>query len=77
MLKKRMTPDFYAVSPINAVAKIKAPLLLVHGKLDATVDHGQSVLMGSAGKRVEVPKADRLVLLQAMERFLKANNPVD
>ena len=89
---KRMTPDFYAVSPINAVAKVKAPLLLVHGKMDVTVDHSQSVSMlarmKSAGKQVElvsVPKADhhftreadRLVLLQAMERFLQANNPAN
>ena len=89
---KRMTPDFIAVSPINAVAKIKAPMLLVHGKMDVTVDHNQSVSMSvrmkSAGKHVEfvsLPKADhyftreadRLALLQAMERFLKVNNPVD
>ena len=47
-----------------------------------------SVRMKSAGKHVEfvsLPKADhyftreadRLALLQAMERFLKVNNPVD
>jgi dipeptidyl aminopeptidase/acylaminoacyl peptidase len=78
---RKMTPDFAAVSPINAVAKIKAPLLLIHGKLDVTVAHNQSSSMAaklkSAGKPVEfisLPKADhhftreadRLVLLQSM-----------
>lgn len=89
---KRMTPDFAAVSPINAVDKIKAPLMLIHGKMDVTVDHGQSASMAgkmrAAGKPVEflsLPKADhyftreadRLELLKAIEGFLKKNNPVD
>ena len=89
---KRMTPDFAAVSPLNAVDRIKAPLLLVHGKMDVTVDHGQSSSMAAkmraAGKPVEflsLPKADhyftreadRLELLKAMEGFLKKNNPAD
>ncbi|NOW47033.1 dipeptidyl aminopeptidase/acylaminoacyl peptidase [Novosphingobium sp. SG751A] len=88
----RMTPDFAAVSPINAVGRIKAPLLLVHGKMDVTVDHGQSASMVAkmreAGKPVEfvsLPKADhyftrevdRLELLKAIEGFLKKNNPAD
>ena len=30
---QEMTPDFNAVSPINAIAKIKAPLMLIHGGL--------------------------------------------
>lgn len=89
---KRMTPDFAAVSPINAVDRIKAPLMLIHGKMDVTVDHGQSVSMAgrmrAAGKPVEfvsLPKADhyftreadRLELLKAIEGFLKKNNPAD
>ncbi|WDF73548.1 alpha/beta hydrolase family protein [Novosphingobium sp. KACC 22771] len=89
---KRMTPDFAAVSPLNAVDRIKAPLLLVHGKMDVTVDHGQSASMAArmraAGKAVEfvsLPKADhyftreadRLELLKAIETFLKKNNPAD
>ncbi len=89
---RSMTPDFGAVSPINAVDRIKAPLLLVHGKMDVTVDHSQSVSMASklksAGKTYEfvsLPKADhyftreadRLALLQAMEAFLKKHNPPD
>lgn len=89
---ERMTPDFPAVSPLNAIPRIKAPLLLVHGKKDLTVDHGQSSRMHSkmksAGKDVEflslpqadhyfTREADRLALLQAMERFLDAHNPAE
>lgn len=89
---QRMTPDFNAVSPANATARIKAPLMLIHGRMDATVPYDQSLTMASrmkgAGKPVEfvsMPKADhnftraedRLALLKAMEGFLKKNNPVD
>src|SRR3546814_11628743 len=55
---RKMTPDFAAVSPINAIGRIKAPLLLIHGRKDVTVDHGQSArmyaAMQDAGKTVEV-----------------------
>ena len=89
---KEMTPDFNAVSPINAIDRIKAPLLLIHGKKDVTVDHIQSVKMNNAmtkaGKTVEfvsipradhyfVREADRLTLLKAMETFLQKYNPAD
>ena len=89
---QKMTPDFAAVSPINAVARIKAPLLLIHGKKDVTVDHGQSARMYSAmtkaGKTVEfvsVPladhyftrQADRMTLLTSIETFLAKHNPAD
>lgn len=89
---QKMTPDFAAVSPINAVARIKAPLLLIHGRKDITVDHGQSVrmqaAMAKAGKSVEfvsIPladhyftrEADRLTLLSAIESFLRRHNPPD
>lgn len=89
---QKMTPDFAAVSPINAIARIKAPLLLVHGKKDVTVDHGQSARMYSAmtkaGKTVEfvsVPladhyftrQADRMTLLTSIETFLAKHNPAD
>jgi dipeptidyl aminopeptidase/acylaminoacyl peptidase len=89
---KRMTPDFAAVSPINAIAKIKAPLLLIHGKKDITVDHGQSSSMfgkmRDAGKSVELvslPEADhnflrepdRVTLLTSLEAFLLKHNPPD
>jgi len=89
---QRMTPDFAAVSPINAIDRIKAPLLLIHGKKDITVDHGQSTRMYSAmnkaGKPVEfvslpladhyfTREADRLTLLSSIEAFLKKHNPPD
>ncbi|MEP3466237.1 MAG: S9 family peptidase [Parasphingorhabdus sp.] len=89
---KKMTPDFKAVSPINAIDKIKAPLLLIHGKKDVTVDYVQSKKMNSAmkkaSKQVEYVllaqadhyfsrEADRLVLLNSMEDFLRKHNPAD
>lgn len=89
---KRMTPDFQAVSPINAIAAIKAPLLLIHGEKDVTVDVGQSKQMYrrmlAAGKPVQfvdLPladhhfgrEADRKVLLSAMGAFLAKYNPTD
>ncbi len=89
---KRMTPDFDAVSPINAVDRIHVPLLLIHGKKDVTVDFGNSQRMYDrmrrAGKVVElvpVPLADhhferledRTTLLSAMEAFLAKYNPAD
>lgn len=89
---ERMTPDFAAVSPINAVAQISTPLLLIHGKRDVTVDHVQSERMNAAmrraGKEVEfvsIPLADhyftrapdRLTLLTSIETFLGKHNPAD
>ena len=89
---KRMSNDFPAISPINAVARIKAPLLLVHGKKDARVDFHQSTAMEArmkaAGKSVELlllpeadhhfgRQADRETLLGALEAFLKKHNPAD
>ncbi|MFM5886304.1 MAG: alpha/beta hydrolase family protein [Novosphingobium sp.] len=87
---KRMTPDFAAVSPVNAIARIKAPLLLIHGKKDITVDISQSQSMygkaKAAGKAVELVvlseadhsfsrEADRIVLLRSIDDFLRRNNP--
>lgn len=87
---KRMSDDFPAVSPINAVDKIHAPLLLIHGDKDARVDVGQSRSMygkmKSAGKTVEFVElkgadhnfgreVDRVALLQAIESFLARYNP--
>lgn len=88
----RMTPDFAAVSPLGAVARIKAPLLLIHGEKDVTVDIGQSKIMykrmlaaGKSVQFVDLPLADhhfgrevdRLKLLGAMGDFLTINNPAD
>jgi dipeptidyl aminopeptidase/acylaminoacyl peptidase len=89
-LWEAMTSDFNAVSPAKFADKIKAPLLLIHGKKDITVDHIQSEKMNSAmkkaGKSVEfvsIPtadhyftrEADRTVLLSSMEAFLIKHNP--
>lgn len=89
---QKMTPDFPAVSPINHIDAIKVPMLLIHGKKDLTVDHGQSQSMfgkmKAAGKNVEfvsLPKADhyftrepdRLALLSSIEAFLARHNPAD
>lgn len=87
---QKMTSDFAAVSPINAVDRIKTPLLLIHGKKDVTVDHVQSAkmygAMRKAGKAVEfvsIPladhyftrEADRMTLLTSIEAFLAKHNP--
>lgn len=87
---QKMTPDFGAVSPIKSVDRIKAPLMLIHGAKDVTVDHNQSVIMqkamAKADKNVEfvsLPLADhyftreedRMMLLQSMEEFLAKHNP--
>ena len=89
---QRMTPDFEAVSPLNAVDRITTPLLLVHGKKDVTVDFVQSKKMydrmRKASRTVEfVPlpladhhfsrQEDRVALLTAMETFLAKYNPAD
>jgi dipeptidyl aminopeptidase/acylaminoacyl peptidase len=89
---EKMSEDFDAISPIYAVQRIKAPLLLIHGKKDVTVAHNQSSKMHSAmqaaGKSStfhSIAKADhyfsretdRLTLLSEMEKFLKAHNPPD
>ncbi len=86
----RMTPDFTAVSPINHIERIKAPLLLIHGKKDIVVDFAQSQSMynktKAAGKSVELValpeathhfrrEADRVALLKAIDGFLQKHNP--
>lgn len=89
---QKMTPDFAAVSPINAVDRIKTPLLLIHGKKDVTVDHAQSAKMYGAMRKadkvvefVSIPladhyftrEADRMTLLTSIEAFLTRHNPPD
>lgn len=89
---QNMTPDFGAVSPINAIDRIKAPLMLIHGRKDVTVDHDQSTKMEKAMRRADksvemislkdadhyfTREPDRLVLLQSIERFLAKHNPAD
>jgi dipeptidyl aminopeptidase/acylaminoacyl peptidase len=89
---RRMTPDFDAVSPVNFVEKIQAPLLLIHGRKDVTVEHEQSEIMDRAMRKAKkkvdfvslknadhyfTREPDRLELLQSIERFLAEHNPAD
>ncbi len=46
---------FNEISPINHVSAIKRPVLVVHGKLDSTVDYEQSTRLLSELKKHKVP----------------------
>ena len=89
---ERMAPNFDAVSPINAVDRMKTPLLLIHGKKDITVAYVHSSKMydrmRKAGRTVEflsLPLADhyytrqedRVAVLNAMDAFLARYNPAN
>lgn len=80
------------ISPIEHIAAVNVPVLLVHGKDDTVVPYEQSEIMVNAmkktGKAVEFVTlnhedhwlstgATRLQMLQASAAFLKANNPPD
>jgi dipeptidyl aminopeptidase/acylaminoacyl peptidase len=79
------------ISPINAVEKFQAPVLLIHGKHDSVVPIQQSSFMykalQKANKDVEFielegedhwlsSSATRLELLDAVDKFLDKHNPV-
>ena len=79
-----------AISPIEHIKNVTAPILLIHGKDDTVVPYEQSEVMlsalKSAGKSVSMVTlnhedhwlstgATRLQMLQATVAFLKANNP--
>ena len=79
-----------AISPIEHVARVSVPVLLIHGRDDTVVQYEQSEVMlkalKQAGKSVELVTLDdedhwlsrgktRLQMLQACVAFLKANNP--
>jgi dipeptidyl aminopeptidase/acylaminoacyl peptidase len=83
-------PALLAISPIEHVAQVSVPVLLIHGRDDTVVRYEQSQLMlnalKQAGKSVELVTLDdedhwlshsktRLQMLQACVAFLKANNP--
>jgi dipeptidyl aminopeptidase/acylaminoacyl peptidase len=80
------------ISPIEHVAAVNAPVLLIHGKDDTVVPYDQSEVMEKAlkkaGKQVEFVtlkhedhwlsrSATRLQMLEATVAFLKKNNPPD
>jgi dipeptidyl aminopeptidase/acylaminoacyl peptidase len=60
-----------AVSPVNAAANFKAPVLLIHGSEDDTVPFNQSVKMEEALKRAG--KTVKLVKLKGEDHFLSSS----
>jgi acetyl esterase/lipase len=83
-------PALLAISPIEHVGAVTAPVLLIHGRDDTVVPFEQSDVMLSAlkhaGKSVELVtmkhedhwlshSETRLQMLEASVAFLKANNP--
>ena len=85
-------PALLAISPIEHVVAVMAPVLLIHGRDDTVVPFEQSDVMLNALKRagksvslVTMKHEDhwlshsetRLQMLQATVDFLKANNPAN
>ena len=85
-------PKLAAISPIQHVQAVSAPILLIHGHDDTVVPYEQSVDMAKALKRAGKPvefvsldredhwlsrSATRLQMLKASVEFLKRNNPPD
>lgn len=83
-------PALIAISPIEHVADVTVPILLIHGRDDTVVPYEQSDVMLSALKQAGKPATlvtmkhedhwlsrseTRLEMLQATVDFLKANNP--
>jgi dipeptidyl aminopeptidase/acylaminoacyl peptidase len=83
-------PALLAISPIEHVASVAVPVLLIHGRDDTVVPYEQSDVMldalKHAGKPVQLVtmkhedhwlsrSETRLQMLQATVDFLKANNP--
>jgi dipeptidyl aminopeptidase/acylaminoacyl peptidase len=83
-------PAIAAISPIEHVNSVSAPILLIHGRDDTVVPYEQSDVMLNAlkraGKSVELVtmkhedhwlsrSETRLQMLQASVAFLKENNP--
>jgi cephalosporin-C deacetylase-like acetyl esterase len=81
-----------AISPVDHVDAVTAPVLLIHGLDDSVVPYEQSQIMADAlkraGKSVDFVtlehedhwlsrNATRFQMLQTTVRFLKANNPPD
>jgi dipeptidyl aminopeptidase/acylaminoacyl peptidase len=88
----RNDPALKAISPIEHVSSVIAPVLLIHGRDDTVVPYEQSDVMADAlkhaGKSVELVtlkhedhwlsrSATRRQMLEASVAFLKKNNPAD
>jgi dipeptidyl aminopeptidase/acylaminoacyl peptidase len=85
-------PQLDALSPVQHIAGVTAPVLLIHGRDDTVVPFNQSQIMANAlrkaGKPVELVElkgedhwlsrtGTRLQMLQATASFLQANNPAN
>jgi dipeptidyl aminopeptidase/acylaminoacyl peptidase len=85
-------PALNAISPIEHVSAVSAPILLIHGRDDTVVPYEQSDVMADAlkhaGKSVEMialkhedhwlsRSATRQQMLAATVAFLQKNNPAD
>jgi len=85
---KKQQERFESISPIAHVAAIKAPVFVIHGKLDFNVEYEQSTKLLSELKRNKVPheklffetefhgftdRKNRQKFLEAVERFLDKN----
>jgi pimeloyl-ACP methyl ester carboxylesterase len=85
-------PALQAISPIEHIGALTAPVLLIHGRDDTVVPYEQSEVMANAlkrsGKSVEfvtlrnedhwLSRSDtRYQMLQATVTFLRTNNPPD
>jgi dienelactone hydrolase len=83
-------PALHAISPIDHVASVDVPVLLIHGRDDTVVPYAQSAEMADAlkhaGKRVEFVTlkredhwlsrtATRQQMLDAVVAFLETHNP--
>jgi pimeloyl-ACP methyl ester carboxylesterase len=91
-LRSPSDPTLRAISPIEHIDAVTAPVLLIHGRDDTVVPFEQSEVMADAlkhaGKSVEFVtlkhedhwlsrSATRFQMLQSTVTFLKANNPPD
>jgi dipeptidyl aminopeptidase/acylaminoacyl peptidase len=88
--KDQNDPALIAISPIEHIAAVTVPVLLIHGRDDTVVPYEQSDVMLSALQRAGKPvtlvtlkhedhwlsrSETRLQMLQTTVDFLKANNP--
>jgi dipeptidyl aminopeptidase/acylaminoacyl peptidase len=85
-------PALVEISPIEHIARVTVPVLLIHGRGDGVVPYEQSEVMASAlkqaGKSVQFVtlgqedhwlsrSETRLQMLKACVAFLRTNNPPD